>query len=104
MTLSDIEERFIPPAVADRAGARVREAVTQSMTLAGRGLVRIRHSPHHLFDVIVLPVVFTVMFSSLFGGAIAGDVGGYLPILVPGVLVQVVLAASVSTASSCGRT
>ncbi|WP_299577088.1 ABC transporter permease [uncultured Williamsia sp.] len=97
MTLSDIEERFAPPTVDDASGARAREAVAQSMTLAGRGLVRIRHSPHHLFDVIVLPVVFTVMFSSLFGGAIAGDVGGYLPILVPGVLVQVVLAASVST-------
>jgi ABC-2 type transport system permease protein len=97
MTLSDIEERFTTPPVADRAAGRVVEAMAQSMTLAGRGLVRIRHSPHHLFDVVLLPIVFTVMFASLFGGAIAGDVDGYLPILVPGVLVQVVLAASVST-------
>ncbi|MGZ8179308.1 ABC transporter permease [Williamsia sp. SKLECPSW1] len=98
MTLSDIEARFHPAATRYEApGGGVGEAVAQSMTLAGRGLLRIRHSPHHLFDVVILPIVFTVMFSSLFGGAIAGDVVGYLPILVPGVLVQVVLAASVST-------
>ncbi|WP_296388862.1 ABC transporter permease [Williamsia sp.] len=73
------------------------EAITQSATMAGRGLLKIKHNPQHLFDVIVLPIVFTVMFSSIFGGAIAGDVTGYLPILIPGVLVQVALAASVTT-------
>ncbi len=65
--------------------------------MAGRGLLKIKHNPQHLFDVIVLPIVFTVMFSSIFGGAIAGNVTGYLPTLIPGVLVQVALAASVTT-------
>ncbi|WP_040511032.1 ABC transporter permease [Gordonia soli] len=72
-------------------------AVRQSLTMAGRGLLRLKHNPQQLFDVIVLPIVFTVMFSSIFGGAIAGDVDAYLPILIPGVLVQVAVAASVTT-------
>ncbi|WP_045822144.1 ABC transporter permease [Williamsia herbipolensis] len=86
-------------AVAAPIAVRVTlaDAVSQSLTMAARGLLRIKHNPQLLFDVIILPIVFTVMFSSIFGGAIAGDVVGYLPILIPGVLVQVVLAASVTT-------
>lgn len=37
------------------------------------------------------------MFSTIFGGAIAGDVTSYLPLLIPGLLVQVTVAASVIT-------
>lgn len=88
----------------DRLGAppRVRPisvslSIAQAATMARRGLLKIRHNPQELFDVIALPVVFTVMFSSIFGGAIAGTVAGYLPTLVPGVLVQVAVAASVNT-------
>lgn len=87
----------IEPVVPIARQVTVRQTVTQSATMAGRGLLKIKHNPRHLFDVVVLPIVFTVMFSSIFGGAIAGDVTGYLPTLIPGVLVQVVLAASVTT-------
>ncbi|MBT0566868.1 ABC transporter permease [Williamsia sp. CHRR-6] len=65
--------------------------------MAGRGMVKLKHSPHSLFDVIILPIVAVVLFSSLLGGAIAGSVSNYLPLLVPGVLVQVALTASVTT-------
>ncbi|HEY9313175.1 ABC transporter permease [Williamsia sp.] len=73
------------------------EAVRQSGTMAHRGLLKLKHNPQQLFDVVVLPIVLTVMFSTIFGGAIAGDVTGYLPTLVPGILVQVAVAASVTT-------
>ena len=76
---------------------RPTAAVMQSLTMTHRGLLKIKHNPQQLFDVIVLPIVFTVMFSSIFGGAIAGNVVGYLPLLIPGVLVQVCVAASVVT-------
>lgn len=75
----------------------VRLSVSHAATMAQRGLLKIRHNPQQLFDVIALPVVFAVMFSSIFGGAIAGTVGAYLPTLIPGVLVQVSIAASVAT-------
>lgn len=35
-----------------------------------------------------------IMFSFLFGGAIAGGIEGYLPIIVPGVLVQTLVSSS----------
>ncbi len=72
-------------------------SVRQAGVMAGRGLLKLRHNPQELFDVIALPVVFVVTFSTLFGGAVAGAVGGYLPLLIPGVLVQVAVAASVGT-------
>lgn len=73
------------------------QAVTQSLTFAHRGLLRLRHDPQRLFDVVVLPIVATVLFANVFGGAIAGGVEGYLPQLVPGVLVQITVTASVVT-------
>jgi ABC-2 type transport system permease protein len=75
----------------------VRSAAAQASTMAYRGLLKFKHNPQQLFDVLVLPVVFTVMFAGIFGGAIAGNVESYLPTLIPGVLVQVALAASVTT-------
>ena len=72
-------------------------AAAQSVTFAYRGLLRVRHDPQRLFDVIVLPIVGTVMFANVFGGAVAGGVSGYLPQLVPGVLVQIAVTASVVT-------
>lgn len=75
----------------------LRKVVADTLTMARRGLLRFKHTPQQLFDVIVIPIVFTVMFANIFGGAIAGSVGAYLPQLVPGVLVSVAITASVVT-------
>jgi ABC-2 type transport system permease protein len=56
-----------------------------------RALLKIRHVPEQLFDVIAIPIVFTVMFTYLFGGALAGTPGRYLSFLLPGTLVMAVL-------------
>ncbi|MGN7190698.1 MULTISPECIES: ABC transporter permease [unclassified Curtobacterium] len=74
-------------------GATVR----QSFTMAYRGLVKIRRTPEQLFDVTLMPIVFTVMFTYIFGGAISGDVGSYLPVIIPGILVQTAITSSVVT-------
>ncbi|MFW0786836.1 ABC transporter permease [Gordonia sp. CPCC 206044] len=91
------DARVVGSAPPVNGRVRLRTTISQSMVMTGRGLLKIRHNPQQLFDVMVLPVVFTVMFSTVFGGAIVGDVHGYLPMLLPGVLVQVCLAASVVT-------
>ncbi|MFF0815848.1 ABC transporter permease [Rhodococcus sp. NPDC003318] len=75
----------------------LRETLTQSLTMAYRGLVKVKHNPEQLFDVVIQPVIFTVMFTYIFGGAISGDVASYLPIIIPGILVQTVITASVVT-------
>ncbi|HWC22127.1 MAG TPA: ABC transporter permease [Flexivirga sp.] len=75
----------------------VSATAAASCTLAARGLLKIRHNPFLMFDVVALPIVLTAMFAGIFGGAIAGSVSNYLPDLVPGVLVQVAVTATVNT-------
>ncbi|GAA2515694.1 ABC transporter permease [Rarobacter incanus] len=94
MTTSTI----IPPAQrALRHRPSLAQSVRNSLTMAGRGLIKIRRTPEQLFDVVFQPIVFTIMFAYIFGGAIAGNVANYLPYLIPGILVQTVITTSVVT-------
>jgi ABC-2 type transport system permease protein len=43
-----------------------------------------------------MPIVFTLMFTYLFGGAISGNVQNYLPLVIPGILVQGILTGTVA--------
>lgn len=67
------------------------------LTLAGRNIRSLLRSPATLVDTIIQPVLFLVVFALLFGGEIAGDWQSYLQPLVPGLMVQIVLYASVGT-------
>jgi len=78
-------------------GSGLAATVRQSLTMAYRGLVKVRRTPEQLFDVTLMPIVFTVMFTYIFGGAIAGDVSSYLPIIIPGILVQTNITSSIVT-------
>ncbi|MCL6444967.1 MAG: ABC transporter permease [Alicyclobacillus sp.] len=75
----------------------VRQSVTNSLTMAYRGLLKIRRTPEQLFDVTLQPIVFTLMFTYIFGGAISGNVHNYLPVIIPGILVQTVITTSIVT-------
>lgn len=68
--------------------------ITNTATMAYRNLLKTIHNPDRFMDVIIQPVMFMVMFGYLFGGAIAGGVKAYLPIIVPGVLMQTLLSAA----------
>jgi ABC-2 type transport system permease protein len=88
-------------AVASIAAAQPRNGIartaSQSLTMAYRGLLKIRRTPEQLFDVTLQPIIFTVMFAYIFGGSIAGSTQSYLHILIPGILVQTVITGSVVT-------
>jgi len=73
------------------------QTVRNSLTMAYRGLLKIRRTPEQLFDVTLQPIIFTLMFTYIFGGAISGDVQSYLPVIIPGILVQTVIGTSVVT-------
>jgi len=73
------------------------QTVRNSLTMAWRGLLKIRRTPEQLFDVTFQPILFTVMFTYIFGGAISGDVQHYLPVIIPGILVQSVITTSIVT-------
>lgn len=75
----------------------LRQSVANSLTMAYRGLLKIKHNPEQLFDVVLQPIIFTLMFTYIFGGAISGDVTSYLPIIIPGILVQTVITTSIVT-------
>jgi len=67
---------------------------TASAAFGWRALLKIKHVPEQLFDVIAIPVVFTLMFTYLFGGALAGSPHRYLTFILPGTLVMAVLLVS----------
>lgn len=73
------------------------QALRNSMTMAYRGLLKIRRTPEQLFDVTFQPIIFTLMFTYIFGGAISGNVHNYLPVIIPGILVQSVITTSIVT-------
>ena len=75
----------------------LEQSVANTLTMAYRGLLKIKHNPEQLFDVVVQPIIFTLMFTYIFGGAISGDVASYLPIIIPGILVQTVITTSIVT-------
>jgi ABC-2 type transport system permease protein len=91
--------RSIVPASERRLKNRtsLSQTVQNTLTMAYRGLVKIRRTPEQLFDVTLQPIIFTLMFTYIFGGAISGDVASYLPVIIPGILVQTVITTSVVT-------
>jgi ABC-2 type transport system permease protein len=76
---------------------RAPGAVANVLTFGWRALLKIRHMPEQLFDIVVTPIMFTVMFTYLFGGALAGSPEEYLQFLLPGILVQTVAFTTVYT-------
>ncbi|GAB3005848.1 ABC transporter permease [Amycolatopsis acidiphila] len=78
--------RYISPAKAAQHG----------LSLAWRGILKIRKNPEQLIDVTIQPILFLVMFVYLFGGAISGSTGAYLQTLTPGLMVQNTIMASLS--------
>ncbi len=66
-------------------------------TLAWRAMLKIKHVPFQLFDVTVMPIMFTLLFTYIFGGALAGSPREYIQYLLPGVLVQTVVFITVYT-------
>jgi ABC-2 type transport system permease protein len=66
-------------------------ALAASRAFGWRALLKLKHVPEQLTDVIGLPVIFTLGFTYLFGGALAGSTRAYLQFLLPGTLVMTVV-------------
>jgi ABC-2 type transport system permease protein len=83
--------------LAMRARPRPASALSSVATLAWRAMLKIKHVPFQLFDVTVMPIMFTLLFTYIFGGALAGSPRQYIQYLLPGVLVQTVIFITVYT-------
>ena len=58
-------------------------------------MLKFKHVPEQLFDLVMTPIMFTLLFTFVFGGALAGSPRDYLQFFLPGILVQTVVFNSV---------
>ncbi|MDO8143968.1 MULTISPECIES: ABC transporter permease [Isoptericola] len=97
MTATELSTTTLREAVALEERPARPSAVSTSLTFGWRALLKIKHVPEQLFDVLVSPVIFTLMFTYLFGGALAGSTDAYIQFLLPGILVQTIIIVTVYT-------
>lgn len=80
-----------------RAHPRPASGLSATITLAWRAMLKIKHVPFQMFDVTIMPIMFTLLFTFIFGGALAGTPTEYIQFLLPGVLVQTIIFITVYT-------
>jgi ABC-2 type transport system permease protein len=78
---------------ADRP--RPPSAFSNALVFGWRAVLKFKHVPEQLFDLVMTPIMFTLLFTFVFGGALAGSTGDYLQFFLPGILVQTVVFNSV---------
>jgi ABC transporter DrrB family efflux protein len=77
----------------------IRQAIHDSLLVTGRNLRRIPRIPEMAIFAIIQSIIFVLLFAFVFGGAIPLPGGGsYREFLMPGIFVQTVFFASVTTA------
>jgi oleandomycin transport system permease protein len=79
-----------PASAAPELAPRVSpaEGIRQTMTLAWRTLLQIRHNPWELADFSFQPIIFVLLFTYVFGGAIFPSTDDYLTFALPGLIVM----------------
>jgi len=70
-------------------------AFSNALAFGWRAVLKFKHVPEQLFDLVMTPLMFTLLFTFVFGGALAGSPGDYLQFFLPGILVQTVVCNSV---------
>jgi ABC transporter DrrB family efflux protein len=94
MTTATLGQPLAPPARKLSAAQGLR----QSFTLTWRSVLKIRTNSEDLIGLSLQPIMFLLLFTYVFGGAIAhGDVHLYLQYVLPGIIVQTVLFATLGT-------
>jgi oleandomycin transport system permease protein len=71
-------------------------AVGHVLTLAARTVTKIRRTPEQLVDATLQPILFVILFVYLFGGALAGSRHEYLQFVIPSIMAQTILFASMT--------
>jgi ABC-2 type transport system permease protein len=86
-----VVDQTLGTALSARARPPRAGALSATLTFAWRALLKLRHVPEQLIDVIGTPIIFTLGFTYLFGGALAGSTSQYLQFLLPGSLAMTVV-------------
>lgn len=65
--------------------------VSNALVFGWRAVLKFKHVPEQLFDLVMTPIMFTLLFTFVFGGALAGSTSDYLQFFLPGILIQTVI-------------
>src|SRR5580704_3886107 len=93
-TLQIPAETVAPPQIPLRRRIGAGQALAHSLTLAWRNVTQLKHSPEKLLDVVLMPIVFLALFLFVFGGAVSGSTHAYLEVLLPGLVAQMAVFAT----------
>jgi ABC-2 type transport system permease protein/oleandomycin transport system permease protein len=84
-------------ALTPQRRSRLYWAFSDTIVVAKRNLMHIPRIPMMLLDVTIQPIIFVVLFRFVFGGAVnTGDVS-YVNFLMPGIFVQTLIFACMTT-------
>jgi oleandomycin transport system permease protein len=86
------------PQAAPRIGPS--QTLQNGLTLAWRNVTQLKHSPERLMDVTLMPIIFLLLFLYVFGGVVAGSTHAYLQQLLPGLVAQMGMFASMGLGTS----
>jgi ABC-2 type transport system permease protein len=81
--------RFSPVTQVPRP--RAPSALSNALVFGWRAVLKFKHVPEQLFDLVMTPIMFTLLFTFVFGGALAGSPAEYIQYFIPGILVQTVV-------------
>ncbi|WP_328581787.1 ABC transporter permease [Streptomyces sp. NBC_00370] len=74
----------------DEGRIGLRANVRHIGALARRNVLQIKQDPESMFDVLLMPIIFTLLFVYVFGGSVGASIGGgreaYVNYVVPGLM------------------
>ena len=89
--MSDTDTAPLAPQLRFVERPRPPSALSNALVFGWRAILKFKHVPEQLFDLITMPIMFTLLFTFVFGGALAGSPTDYLHYFLPGILVQTVV-------------
>jgi ABC-2 type transport system permease protein len=89
--MNDTASTTLAPQLEAVARPTTPSAISNALVFGWRAVLKFKHIPEQLFDLVMTPIMFTLLFTFVFGGALAGSPGEYLQFFLPGILVQTVV-------------
>ncbi|WP_119389378.1 ABC transporter permease [Taklimakanibacter lacteus] len=89
--MTDLSSAALSARLEMVAPPKAPSAFSNALVFGWRAILKFKHVPEQLFDLVMTPIMFTLLFTFVFGGALAGSTSAYLQFFLPGILVQTVV-------------
>jgi oleandomycin transport system permease protein len=94
--MSAVTVSTAPAVIAAEGRISPRAGLRHIGALARRNLMQLKADPESMFDVLLMPVIFTLLFVYVFGGAVSGSQAAYVNYVVPGLMAMMGLNIAMS--------